>query len=77
MEERTREEILDSARQMLADAQVSQEVIEKYFPEFSENKDEKTRKEIIALVKFYYGSSLFLKHTISKEDMIVWLEKVK
>ena len=76
MKERTREEILDSARQMVADAQVQQEVIEQYFPELKESKDEKIRKEIIKLIKFYYGSTLLLKHTVSKEDMIVWLENL-
>lgn len=47
------------------------------FPELKESEDEKIRKEIIKLVTFYYGSSLALKHTVSKDDMISWLEKQK
>ena len=45
------------------------------FPELKESEDEKIRKEIIKLVKFFYGSSLVCKHTISKDKMVAWLEK--
>ena len=45
------------------------------FPELKESEDEKIRKEIIKLVKFFYGSSLAYKHTISRDKMLAWLEK--
>ena len=40
-----------------------------------EPEDEKVRKEIIKLVKFYYGQTLALKHTVSRDKMLAWLEK--
>ena len=39
-----------------------------------EPEDEKVGKEIIKLVKFYYGSTLALKHTVSRDKMLAWLE---
>ena len=49
--------------------------IEYIFPELKENEDERVRKEIIKLVNFFYGSSLALKQTVSKDEMVAWLEK--
>ena len=51
------------------------EALQTLIPELRESEDEKIRKEIIELVQFYYGSSLACKHTVSKDEMIAWLEK--
>ena len=51
--------------------------IKEIFPELAESEDEKIRKEIIKLVKYYYGSSLALKHAVSNDEMVTWLEKQK
>ena len=50
-------------------------VAKEIFQDLYESEGEKIRKEIIELVKFYYGSSLTCKHTVSKDDMVAWLEK--
>ena len=49
--------------------------IKEIFPELAESEDERIMKEIIKLVKYYYGSSLALKHAVSKDEMVAWLEK--
>ena len=50
-------------------------IIEDIFPELYESEDDRTRKEIIKLVKYYYGSTLGCKHTVSRDKMLAWLEK--
>ena len=50
-------------------------IIEDIFPELYEPKDEEVRKEIIKLVQYYYGATLGCKHTVSRDKMLVWLEK--
>ena len=50
-------------------------IIEDIFPELYESEDDRTRKEIIKLVKYYYGTTLGCKHTVSRDKMLAWLEK--
>lgn len=71
------DEALERAKKIHNDTEFDYEkgMMEEIFPELVESEDEKIRKEIIELVKFYYGSSLARKHTVSKDEMIAWLEK--
>ena len=72
----TKEEKLQEAKRLYKTANADQRyVLESLFPELAGSKDERMRNEIIKLVKFYYGSSLALEHTVSKDEMVSWLEK--
>ena len=53
-------------RQMIADGQLSQEVVERYFPELAESEDERIRKSLIDMLK--NDEKCYLKE-------IAWLEK--
>lgn len=64
----------DEVREKIA-LRFGSNVAEEIFSEFEMSGDERVRKEIIKLVKFYYGSSLALKHTVSKDEILAWLEK--
>ena len=50
-------------------------ICEVLFPELKESEDEKIRKEIIKIIRFFYGSSLSCKPLVSEDDMLAWLEK--
>lgn len=57
--------LTDNQRKMLLDI----------FPELSENKDEKIRKELIEHIKANKGSDFVLFKKFSPDDVIAWLEK--
>ena len=41
------------------------------------DQDEKIRKEIINMVRFYYGLNKALTQSVSEDDLVNWLEKRK
>ena len=71
-------EILVKAKE-LKDANPTDEGIQRWvddtFPELAESEDEKIRKDLIKMVNYFYGSSLNCQHSVSKEDILAWLEK--
>lgn len=66
---------IDIVRQMVTDGQVSQEVAERYFPELKESEGEKTRKEIIAILKYKYEKFPKAPRYSNVPKWIDWLEK--
>lgn len=50
-------------------------VIDKAFPELSENEDERMIRSLKRLVKAYYDVNFPTPEGFKREDMIVWLEK--
>lgn len=72
------DDAIEKARKLYNSKETSAEVMiacENIFPVLEEIENEKIKQEIIKFVQFYYGASLAYKHTISKDDMLAWLEK--
>ena len=61
--------------QMIADGAISQKVVEKYCPEFQEDKDEKIRKALIAVLKSDFETNTTI-YDISVGEIIEWLDKL-
>lgn len=60
---------------MISDGVVSRESAAKYFPELEESEGEKTRKEIIAILKYKYEKFPKAPRYRNAPKWIVWLEK--
>lgn len=67
-------EALAIVEQMVADGQISQDVVEKYFPELKESEDEKIRQFFIHEVE---GTSeeIMSYRGMNKESVLAWLKK--
>ena len=72
---RTNKEILAVVNQMVSDGQITQEVVEKYFPELRESKDERMMRIIMnALIKVPYSEL----DGLIPDTIRIWLEgKIK
>lgn len=72
---RTNKEILAVVNQMVSDGQITQEVVEKYFPELRESKDEIMMRIIMnALIKVPYSEL----DGLIPDTIRIWLEgKIK
>ena len=75
MQMRTNKEILAVVNQMVSDGQITQEVVEKYFPELRESKDEIMMRIIMnALIKVPYSEL----DGLIPDTIRIWLEgKIK
>ena len=63
---------IETIKQMIADGQISQEVVEKYFPELRESEDERIRKE---LVDFIYDKTDTYELREKSNSWLAWIEK--
>lgn len=63
-------EALAVVKQMIADGQIAEDVAAKYFPELTENADEKTRKFLCEVINRFAGVS-----GLEKERLLAWIEK--
>ena len=61
-------EALAIVKQMVADGQIAQDVVEKYFPELAESEDEKIRNELLLDIPKVFSHDKAFKY-------ITWLEK--
>lgn len=50
-------------------------VIDDIFPELAESEDERIRKGLIAIITDFESLSLQKNYSLSREDMLAWLEK--
>ena len=75
--EKKYKEALERVEQMVADAQVHQEVIEQYFPELKESREKKIRKSLIMLLQHFCKGYRVpgLDFPVPYNDMLDWLEK--
>lgn len=72
----TMKEAIEIIKKMVADGHLSQEVAEKYFPQFNENEDEKIRKVLIGWINLEPSTSFNDTFDgFSKEQILAWLEK--
>ncbi len=67
-------EAIDKVKQMLSDGVISQEDVERYFPELKESEDEKIRKCLLSHFSRYQQQEVFL-NDITMGNIVSWLEK--